>query len=401
MAVQEVDGKSNDLTQWVQREKIKILFVNHKHSWLLSIVASAVVASFSLESNNSNIGAAWWLFFITITLIRTNFTKQFFKYPIPIEDYPKWRKKFFWATLMAGFAWGVGGLAIGSTLDAVSQVIILLVLIGISAVAVPLLGIDRNIMIAFQLPAVIPYLLLLVITLEGKGLILILVFSIYMAGVIVAMSRVEESIEANLESQYEMRIMAKLLQESNQELLDENEKLEHLTLVDSLTQIYNRRFFERQLEKEWKRTIRNNGSLTLLVIDIDYFKRYNDTYGHAQGDICLQTIARVLKASLQRSSDVIARIGGEEFVALLPEIDKDGALKLATIMQDKIREEAILHESSKISDYLTVSIGIASTTPVYETTALGLFKAADKALYKAKEAGRNKIVIGQIDVFDN
>jgi len=192
--------------------------------------------------------------------------------------------------------------------------------------------------------------------------------------------------------------MTDFLQESNQELQDENEKLEHMTLEDPLTQLYNRRYFEMHLEKEWRRAVREKLTLTLIVVDVDYFKLFNDTYGHAEGDECLKTIAEELKRSLHRPSDVIARIGGEEFVALLPEIDEQGALTVAKAMQDKLKKAAIVHATSPVSDYVTVSIGIASAVPGEGVTALGLFKAADKALYKAKTKGRNQLVVGEPDV---
>jgi len=274
------------------------------------------------------------------------------------------------------------------------------VLIGVCAAAVPLLGVMRHVMLGFQLPVVMPCLVYLVITMEGKALILILVFVMYILGVVVAMTRVEKTISDSLEIQYKMEKMTDSLQESNRELQTENEKLEHLTLIDELTQLYNRRYFEMQLEKEWKRKARKNDRLTLLVMDIDYFKLYNDTYGHAEGDVCLQSVAKVLRESLQRPNDIVARIGGEEFVALLPNIDEEGALIVAKAIQKNLIKVGLVHATSPVCDSVTVSIGIASTYSGRDASALSLFKAADKALYKAKNKGRNQIVVGEIDVFE-
>jgi len=282
----------------------------------------------------------------------------------------------------------------------VTQVIVLCVLIGVCAAAVPLLGVMRHVMLGFQLPVVMPCLVYLVITMEGKALILILVFVMYILGVVVAMTRVEKTISDSLEIQYKMEKMTDSLQESNRELQTENEKLEHLTLIDELTQLYNRRYFEMQLEKEWKRKARKNDRLTLLVMDIDYFKLYNDTYGHAEGDVCLQSVAKVLRESLQRPNDIVARIGGEEFVALLPNIDEEGALIVAKAIQKNLIKVGLVHATSPVCDSVTVSIGIASTYSGRDASALSLFKAADKALYKAKNKGRNQIVVGEIDVFE-
>ena len=393
-----MDRDAQEISQWVYQEKIKMLYVNHRHSWHASLLVSIFIASFSFQSNQAAIGLSWWLFFVIITLLRMRVAKKFCEAPVGSRDYKKCHKYFFWFSMLVGAGWGVGGLLVGWSLDEMNQIFILLVLIGVCAAAVPLLGILQDVMLAFQLPAVVPYLGWLAYSMEGKAGILIMVLVVYMVGVVVAMRRVETCIVKALRVQYRMEKMTDFLQESNQELQDENEKLEHMTLEDSLTQLYNRRYFEMHLEKEWRRAIREKSKLTLIVIDVDYFKLFNDTYGHAEGDECLKTIAKELKLSLQRPSDVIARIGGEEFVALLPEVDEEGALVVAKAMQGRLKKTAIVHATSPVSEHVTVSIGIVSSVPSEGVTALSLFKAADKALYKAKTKGRNQVAVGEPDV---
>jgi diguanylate cyclase (GGDEF)-like protein len=211
---------------------------------------------------------------------------------------------------------------------------------------------------------------------------------------VVAIARLDENISDSLLMKYE-------LAQRTEKLQDANEKLEHLTLVDSLTQLYNRRFLERQMEREWKKCHRESKRLALLVIDIDYFKLYNDSHGHAAGDECLKKVASTLASALNRPGDIIARIGGEEFVALLPGIDEEGAIKVAETMQQKLHDAQIPHRASPIDDAITVSIGLAVTYPTESATALGLFKAADKALYRGKFMGRNHIVVGELDMLDS
>ena len=393
-----IDSDAQDISQWVYQEKIKMLYVNHRHSWHASLLVSAFIASFSFQSDRFIVGLVWWLSFVFIILLRTRIAKKFCEAPVGSRNYKKCHKYFFWVSILVGTGWGAGGLFIGAPLDEINQILILLVLIGVCAAAVPLLGLLQDVMLGFQLPAMVPYLGWLSYTMEGKAGILIIVLLVYMVGIVVAMRRVETCIVKSLRVQYRMEKMTDFLQESNQELQDENEKLEHMTLEDPLTQLYNRRYFEMHLEKEWRRAVREKLTLTLIVIDVDYFKLFNDTYGHAEGDECLKTIAEELKRSLHRPNDVIARIGGEEFVALLPEIDEQGALTVAKSMQDKLKKAAIVHATSPVSDHITVSIGIASAVPGDGVTALGLFKAADKALYKAKTKGRNQLVVGEPDV---
>jgi diguanylate cyclase (GGDEF)-like protein len=392
------DTDTQKIEEWVFQEKIKMLYANHRHSWHFSLLVSGIIASFSFQSDQFVIGITWWLSFVLITLVRTRVTQKFFDAPEEAKNYDQWHKYFFWLAALAGTGWCLGGLLVGAPLDAINQIIILLVLIGVCAAAVPMLGLLQNVMLAFQIPAVVPYLAWLAYNLEDKAVILTLVLVVYIAGVVISMRRVEECINKSLRVQYRMEKMADSLHESNQELQDENEKLEHMSFEDSLTQLYNRRYFEMHLEKEWKRATRKKTKLTLVVVDIDYFKLFNDTYGHVEGDECLKKMAEILKKSLHRPGDIIARIGGEEFVALLPEIDEKGALIVAEAMQKRLNETAITHATSPVSDHVTVSIGIASAYSYEAGSALGLFKAADKALYKSKTKGRNQIVIGELDV---
>jgi len=221
---------------------------------------------------------------------------------------------------------------------------------------------------------------------------------LYMVAVVAAMRRMDINLTQSMTLQYKKSQMVSSLSESNQQLQNANEKLETLTLEDALTGLHNRRYLEMQLEQQWLHAPQSQTSLTLMVIDIDYFKLYNDTYGHAEGDVCLTQVAQILASCLQRSTDVVARIGGEEFVILLPDVKKDEALSLAEQILLRLNEAQIRHATSPLDDNVTVSIGIASVMPGGDATALALFKAADKALYKAKAKGRNQIQTGEVEL---
>ena len=397
MIKEELDSDTLEISDWVYQEKIKVLFANHQHSWYASILVSFLIASFSFQSEYIIMGLLWWLVFVAITLMRVRLTKKFCQTPVSSRDYKKSHKYFFWMTLFSGVAWGMGGLLVGSPLSEINQLIILLILIGVCSAAVPMLGILQDVMLGFQIPTVVPYFALLAYNMEDKAVVLLVILAIYMVGVIVAMRRVESCLSKSFRVQYRMEKMTDFLHSSNQELQDENIKLGHMSLEDSLTKLHNRRYFEMQLEKEWKRAERQKSKLTMLVIDVDYFKLFNDTYGHAEGDSCLKLIAQQLKNSVMLPGDIVARIGGEEFVALLPEIDEAGALTVADIMKKKLQQAKLPHSESLVSEYVTVSIGMVSTYPGQNVSAMGLFNAADKALYRAKEKGRNQLVIGQLE----
>lgn len=388
------------IEQWMFQEKVIMLYQNQTQSWLVSILASAILAYLSLESNNGVAGFIWWATFVAITLYRTWNTRRFCQAynSDQVNDFRLWYNRFYVTTVMAGIGWGAGGFIIGTPLDALSQVFIFIVLIGVGAAAIPLLGVMQRIMLCFQAVSTIPYAIYISIMLGDRGTILLYMFVLYAIGVVASMRRMDLNLTESMKLQYENSQMVNTLSESNQQLQNANEKLETLTLEDALTELHNRRYFEMQLEFEWKRESREKKILTLMVIDIDYFKLYNDTYGHAEGDVCLKSVAQVLQSSLHRSSDIIARIGGEEFVVMLPNIDVDGAMTLANQMQDKLHDAKLTHATSPLGDNVTVSIGIASVLPDENATALGLFKAADKALYKAKTKGRNQVVIGEMDL---
>jgi len=175
------------------------------------------------------------------------------------------------------------------------------------------------------------------------------------------------------------------------ELKATNQELERQSTLDPLTGIPNRRFFAHAFEAEWKRALRKNEPLSLLMIDVDYFKRVNDAHGHPYGDECLVRIAKALRQELQRGVDVIARYGGEEFIVLLPDTDLEGAGTVAAGLQGAIAELNIVNRASPLGHQLTVSIGIADCYPSTSLTCGELIARADRALYRAKRRGRNRI----------
>ncbi|MEN5303582.1 sensor domain-containing diguanylate cyclase [Pseudomonas sp. TWI628] len=183
------------------------------------------------------------------------------------------------------------------------------------------------------------------------------------------------------------------LRVAQQQLLDSNQQLERLAMHDALTGLANRRSFDQALAREAGRARRNAGALSLLMIDIDHFKRYNDTYGHPAGDACLHLVAKRLSACIRRPPDLLARYGGEELAAILPGTDSAGAAIVAQAMLESLSKEPIIHPLSPFSR-VTVSIGIACTTGSELESEQALLARADRALYRAKDAGRNGVQIG-------
>ena len=170
------------------------------------------------------------------------------------------------------------------------------------------------------------------------------------------------------------------------------DRLELMSITDALTGVTNRRGFDACLGREWQRAARNRVALSLLMADIDFFKLYNDHYGHLVGDTCLRRVAQALAETVSRPADLVARYGGEEFVALLPDTDAGGALVLAEKMRSQIQALAIPHAVSPIAGCATVSFGVATLIPESRDDPSYLILQADEALYQAKEQGRNRVV---------
>ncbi len=184
------------------------------------------------------------------------------------------------------------------------------------------------------------------------------------------------------------------------ELQKKTRLLESMVRLDGLTSIPNRRYFDTQMEREWNRCIRSGRALSLLMIDVDHFKQYNDHYGHTCGDECLKRIAEALDSALRRSGDLLARYGGEEFVVLLPETEESDALVVAEHLRKNVLDLKLPHAKSPVSKQVTVSIGCSSRIPEVGQSSQALITAADNHLYQAKAMGRNTIIMGSWELMD-
>lgn len=176
------------------------------------------------------------------------------------------------------------------------------------------------------------------------------------------------------------------------ELIQANQELHRMVAIDGLTGIPNRRHFEERYKEEWRRAVRDGIPLAVIMIDIDYFKKYNDFYGHIAGDNCLKQVAQVLSDTISRAGDLVARCGGEEFVVLLPNTDSVGAVVVAEALRSAVNRLALAHCGSS-SQLLSISLGVAAGLPQQGDNSAELLKKADRALYQAKAAGRNNVRI--------
>jgi diguanylate cyclase (GGDEF)-like protein len=175
-----------------------------------------------------------------------------------------------------------------------------------------------------------------------------------------------------------------------------NLELQKLAIIDSLTQVANRRWFDEYLAQEWRRMTREKQPLSLILCDIDFFKHYNDTYGHQAGDECLIRVAKAIAAAVKRPGDLVARYGGEEFAVILPNTPPQGGARVAEEIQAIVKQMQLPHPDSQVSQYITLSLGIAGTIPTLDINANILVTAADRALYRAKKEGRDRLMLEKI-----
>jgi diguanylate cyclase (GGDEF)-like protein len=211
---------------------------------------------------------------------------------------------------------------------------------------------------------------------------------------------------ARVETHLTIRHLQKRMQAQNIRLLNEieerkrveialegaNQELEQLASLDGLTLIANRRQFDVTLDREWKRLSRDAKPLSLIFCDIDFFKKYNDNYGHVDGDDCLKKVALAITSAVNRPADIAARYGGEEFAVIMPDTDLDGAVVVAEEIRRAVRKLGIPHTQSEASPVVSLSLGVTTMTPDPEKSPETIILAADSLLYRAKESGRDRVI---------
>jgi diguanylate cyclase (GGDEF)-like protein len=211
---------------------------------------------------------------------------------------------------------------------------------------------------------------------------------------------------ARVKTHLSLRNMQKKIEAQNVQLVGEieerkraekaldgvNQQLERLASLDGLTEIPNRRQFDHYLQQEWKRATREKAPLSLILCDIDFFKNYNDAYGHVVGDKCLKQIAQAIRRGVKRSADLVARYGGEEFAVIMPNTEIEGAVKVAEAIKKEVASLKVPHAQSEVGKYVSLSMGVDSKVPGQLDESEAFINDVDQYLYQAKEAGRNLII---------
>jgi diguanylate cyclase (GGDEF)-like protein len=297
------------------------------------------------------------------------------------SDHAYWTKYFLAGACAAGVVWGLSGILLFHPSSFPHQVVLAFVLGGMVAGAVPLLSSVRHAYWCFAIPVVVPISIRMMWVDDRIHLIMGLMMAVFGLAMLATSSQIHRL----------FRHSEKLRRELFS-AIEVEQALEYLVRLDSLTGIPNRRLFEEELSKEWARAKRDHAPLSVIMVDIDHFKEYNDHYGHPAGDLCLVEVAQAMHHTLSRPGDVVARIGGEEFAFLLPETDLSGAISVAEQIRERILAMNLPHEASPVAGHVTLSFGVSSSELASVTSAGELIRTSDIALYEAKHCGRNQIV---------
>ena len=298
-----------------------------------------------------------------------------------------WGNLFVLFTFLQGSIWGAAWLLFLPAEDPVYNVVVAMWVIGMSAASVSAYTAHLKALLAFFVPVVVPGVAQLFIIGGQLHVALGLAICIYAIVVVRALLPIHRSMVAAIGLNFE-------LEEEIQERKRMEEQLREISLSDGLTGLANRRHFDGVLETELQRAQRNAQSLSLVLIDIDDFKAFNDTYGHVKGDECLRRVSRLIAESVKRTGDLAARYGGDELALILPDTDAGDALRITDGIREAVRDLALPHKSSGIDgcECVTVSAGIATIIPDRDAEPSEIIQLADEALYRAKRSGRDRVV---------
>jgi diguanylate cyclase (GGDEF)-like protein len=331
----------------------------------------------------------WLLLLVAVTGTRFLTMRAFRKATPDRREHAAWTHYFVAGAGASGVVWGLAGVLLFHPSSFPHQVFLAFVLGGMVAGAVPLLSSVRRAYWLFAIPAVVPISIQMLSIGDPMHLIMGLMIAIF------GFAMLSTSVQIR-HLYHDLEILRRDLLSS----IELSRSLEHMVRVDPLTQIPNRLLFEEELKREWGRAERDHETLALIIGDIDHFKEYNDHYGHPAGDKCLVTVAQTMQRALSRTSDVVARIGGEEFAFLLPRTNLSGAMSVAEQMREKILAMKLPHEASSVVKQVTLSFGVASSNDATIASPADLVRVSDLALYEAKRRGRNQIAATSLEEVD-
>ena len=413
---------TNPLEKVTKARKIEILY---RHGTIavtgmviLSVIAAAFVYYFIWpEGKPADILLIWLVMFFLVSLMRLY---SFTLYKVNKNNHEQstyWLTAFICGIILSGSLWGIFFLYLVSFVETEHTTFIMFFMVGLVSAAVATYATSLLAFFVTALTVVGPVVVYFILAHDDISNYMGYVLILYLMYLTIIARRLNKTLEEFLAHEFnvsrlerEKQYAAMLNRELEEEILKRidtegklkeeinkaealADKLVMISSKDGLTGINNRRRFDEYLENEWNRSARSKSPLSLILCDIDYYKDYNDTYGHLAGDDTLKKVAGVLEHYARRAGDMAARYGGEEFVIILPDTDSDKAVHIAEQIRTAVEDLRVLHKSSKVSNHLTVSLGVATIIPSREQKSKMLINLADEALYQAKNTGRNKVSV--------
>ncbi len=382
------DDKS--IRQAVMVEQIKMLIAQSPTGIVMGFLLASFIALVFGELVPGRFVFAWWCiistFFFCQYLMYLTFTKQ----RADQVNHRRWYYMVLAAAAISGLCWGVGLTLMLREAPPQFHIFLIILLISLAAAGITM-AIRTPVYYTFAACILMPVITWLAVQEEIIKFILGMFLIIFMVAMWLFAYQVNRALFTSLRLQLENQSLANSLKQSNARLQVLNEELTQLSATDSLTQVANRRYFDNRILSEFSRASREHTALSIIMIDVDFFKVYNDKLGHIAGDECLRQVALCIRNSLKRPTDLVARFGGEEFVVLLPSTAPEGALSLAEEIRENVESINIEHPDSKASKYVTISLGVTGGYPSRDYTKEMMLKKADEALYNAKADGRNRV----------
>ena len=379
---------TKETSEHVFAEQVRLMFSQTKKATIGGLLSCTLFAAIFWHAIDPFYIASWFLLIVLLLSARAILYLLFLKDQRQEHNLPQWNTLYLLLTFAFGFAIGSASLVIHLTDDIAFHFLIIAWFVGYSALSVSAYSMNLKAVLALCLPLL--SMLFVSIILVGTQLHLLTAGALTFWCIMVAitMRPVNHSMIKAIKLNYELAI------EIEKRTLVETQ-LRELSIRDGLTGLFNRRHFDDTYEKELKRAQRNQGELSIALIDIDCFKQFNDTYGHQEGDDCLRKVCNAISQAVKRPTDLVARYGGEEFVVLLPNTNGEQTLQLVEQMRNSVLALAIPHEQSAVAQTprVSVSIGIATLGTDANPDNIDLLKLADKALYQAKNSGRNQTVV--------
>lgn len=385
-------------------DRNRLLLSELGYNSLQNLLVGGLFAIFFSRYNESSLVWVWWVGFAVVVLVRAAALRWL--QSADLLDEPSRSTVIYSCIGATALAWGMAPLCCAAPSAE------MMFMLAVSWVAIVVIGganafhADPFATAALALPATVPVLIVLVINQDPAALPIAAAIGLVYAHLTVSNIRARRARDIELRLKREnAQLMQKYRKQARwasqeldrrlhieRELRAARHRAERLSSLDGLTGIANRRYFDEQLNAELGRAFRAQKPLSVILMDVDCFKQYNDLYGHGVGDDCLAEIGKILARFARRSGDLAARYGGEEFVLLLPESPREAAMTIAEDIRRAIVACDIAHDASDVAAHVTASFGVATLIPTADNTPRQLVDAADNALYEAKKAGRDRIV---------